>query len=418
MANIAVVEDDPSVLEFLCDALDVRGHEVWPFSTFETAKAGLLGAGFLDRQIDLLVTDVDLPDGSGLDLVRLLKQAQCEFPVLVESGRTLETDLLLGFDAGASDYITKPVSVSELLAKCAVLLARAQAKRQSDSGLGGDLPGGLQRAFGRYRISGVIGTGGGGSVFSAWDLEEERPVALKVLPSLAGLRPGARQRFVREVYTLSSVHHPGVVRVLDFGGQEGRSYFAMEMLEGLTLEERIEREGVLSEPSLLALLLGMAKALAAVHEAGLVHRDLKPSNIMLLAGDCAQPKLIDFGVAKRPDDHSVTQLGALVGTPAFFSPEQVRGQRLDARSDLFTLGLVAHYALTGACFHREESLPRLLSEISSRPLVIPAAEASPGLRELLHRLTRIDREERFASAAELVEALEGLEIRGETLCRR
>src|SRR5690606_23854900 len=148
------------------------------------------------------------------------------------------------------------LSLSELQAKCTVLLSRAGrgSTRAERRGQEDDLPGGREAAFGRYRVLGLLGQGGAGVVFDAVDVRSGAPVALKVLPAAAALAPDARQRFVREAYTLSLVKSPHVVGVLDFGTGEGRSYYAMERVDGAPLTDHVAQHGPLGEPEALGLL--------------------------------------------------------------------------------------------------------------------------------------------------------------------
>lgn len=400
MTTIAVVEDDEMVLDMICETLLSRGYEVLAFPELQPAYEVLA-----TQQPDMVITDVELPDGSGLDLVRFLRKLYEDIPVLVQSGCGDETDLLAGFDAGASDYITKPVAIGELLAKCSVLLARSAANAK-DPGSSYELPGGLLEAFGRYRIEGLLGEGGGGTVFSAYDLKEERKVALKVLPALLGLHGDRRQRFVREVYSLSTVQHASVARVYDFGASEGRSYFAMEHVSGQNLEERILEQGPANEEQVLALMRGLASALVAVHSAGLIHRDIKPSNVVLRGNDFSDPVLVDFGLAKRPADHTLTRTGAVLGTPAYLSPEQVRGGPMDARSDLYSLGLVAHFALSGGHMHAGSDLRDVLWA-AANPTVRMPDTVGPATHGALSRLIRREPSDRYATAAAFIQALQG-----------
>jgi len=404
MARIAVVEDDPIAREFLIDALEGRGHEVQSYADFSSAQSSLLD----QVGIDLLVSDVELPDGSGLELVRQLRASRPSLPVLLQSGRSTEEDLLAGFEAGASDYITKPVSLPELLAKCTVLLSRSGTDRPRPASRdGADLPGGAGRAFGRYEIRGVLGQGGGGIVYDALEHEQGRSVALKVLPILSGVSERSRERFVRETYSLSLLKHPNVIEVLDFGSQEGRTYYAMERIEGVSLSERVRGRGALSEAETLVLLQALAGALKAVHGKGLVHRDLKPANVMLRGGAVDEPVLIDFGLAKLVDDRALTRTGELVGTPAYLSPERIRGQAADARSDIFSLGLTARFALTGQELYEGRPVLELIGSMASQPVHIPASFSAP-LRELLRDMTKLDPDKRPSSADEVLARLEAL----------
>lgn len=402
MPHVAVVEDDPIALELIVDALQGRDYEVSAYTDCASALAILP-----ETPPDLLVSDIDLPDGSGLDLLRYVRSFHPDLPVIMQSGRSSESDLLGGFEAGASDYLTKPISIAELLAKCAVALSRQGQRTRSPDRAGSDLPGGLSRAFGRYRIGEVLGRGGGGVVFSAYDLEEEREVALKALLALPAAGDTQRERFVRETYTLSLLEHPHVVRVLDFGSSEGRAYYTMERVSGAALNRIVSMRGVASPAEVICLLRTLASALGSLHAAGLIHRDVKPGNVMLRAGSFTDPVLIDFGLAKLVEDRSLTQTGVLVGTPGYLSPEQIMGDAPDERSDLFALGLLARYALTGSDPYPSSSMVGLLSKLATRPVPIPL-DLPPGLRRVLLRLTQLRPQDRYPNAEALRSDLETL----------
>ncbi|RMG14795.1 MAG: response regulator [Planctomycetota bacterium] len=413
MAVVGVVEDSEIIRELLTEVLEAKGHDVRTCATLEGARKA-----FCATPPELLLVDIGLPDGSGLDLIREMRRLHPPetLPVVILSGAGEEEDLISGFDAGASDYLTKPLSLGEISAKCALLLAkRRPSTRAMTASLEAGLPGGEARAFGRYRLKGLLGQGGSGVVYDAWDLEADRPVALKVLHSVSCAQEEARRRFVREIYTLTEVRHPSLVSVYDYGAEGGRLYYAMERVEGITLAEHVEQKGPLSEDELLRVLTGLAGALCALDEAGLVHRDLKPQNIILAAGSLDRPVLIDFGLAKSCRDRSLTQPGEVLGTPSFMTPEAVRGLELDARADLFSLGMVAIYCLTGREPFHDRSYMALLQAIASEEVPLPEG-TSLGLRAVLRSLTRLRPEDRLPSAAALLEELERVRHERATGC--
>ena len=410
MARILILEDSPLVQDLMREVLTRRGHEVAVCDRVEAARSAIEAS-----LPDLLIADVGLPDGSGLELVARLRERFDEhtLPVIVLSGMGTEEDLLHGFAVGANDYLTKPVSNAELLAKCAMLLARRRPSPQSaPSGgpeaqaMGEHLPGGAANAFGRYRITGLLGQGGAGVVYRAEDhAHDGREVALKVpgLPTTAA----HRQRFTREVYLLSSLEHPSVVRVYDFGTGEGRLYCAMERVEGSDLAEYVRERGPISERETVMLLRALTDALGCVSEAGLLHRDIKPRNVILREDDLSTPVLVDFGLAKQPEDRSLTKTGELIGTPGYMAPEVLKGERPTVRSDLFALGLLARFGLTGEEVFPDQTGMALLTALATCPVTIPST-VSPGLGAVLERLTRIRPEERYPDPAALQEALSEL----------
>ena len=212
----------------------------------------------------------------------------------------------------------------------------------------------IGREIGGYRVTGLIGSGGMGVVYKAVDPKFQRPVAIKLL-SDALADASSRRRFLREAQTASSLNHPHIVTVHDIGELDGRQYLVTEFVDGGTL-----RDWAKSEPrtwqQVVDLLIGVADALATAHGAGIVHRDIKPENILVSKSGYA--KLADFGLAKlvpgsdatmTPDaaSASATRLGVVIGTVGYMSPEQAAGAVVDARSDLFSFGVLLHELLAG-----------------------------------------------------------------------
>lgn len=199
--------------------------------------------------------------------------------------------------------------------------------------------------LGAYRITGLLAKGGMGEVYTAWDERLGRGVAVKVVAR--GLAEDAKEheRFEREARTLASLSHPNIVNIFDFGEERGLRYAVVELLSGENLRERMAGRP-LPWRTALAIAIGAAKGLAAVHARGIVHRDLKPENIFLLADGGV--KVLDFGLARAvsgPAQHFEDE--TLVGTAAYMAPEQIVDQPTDARTDVFALGTVLHEMLTG-----------------------------------------------------------------------
>jgi DNA-binding response OmpR family regulator len=400
MAHVAVVDDDDLVRGYLSDLLTDRGYAL---SVFDRAGAAYDALG--EAPPDLLLCDVELPDGSGLDLVARLRAVHGEaLPVLMLSGLACESDIVRGYAAGATDYLTKPVMAAQLLAKIGVLLSRAG--RTTALVPGGDaLPGGAKAAFGRYRIEGVLGQGSYGIVFRAHDLNAKRAVALKVLGALTSSQPETRMRFLRETYALASVKDPHIVPVHDFGSAEGRLYYSMDLVPGPSLEARV-RERPATEDEAIGLLRGLAQGLAAMEAVDIVHRDVKPANVILRDGDWSNPVLVDFGLAKHPFDRGLTDAEMIVGTPAYMAPEMVLGHPVDRRSDLFSLGLLVRHAVSGEEVFSHLGGLQLLKAIASQQVDVPAKGLSRTLRTILRLLLQLDPARRPASASALLRLLD------------
>ena len=263
-----------------------------------------------------------------------------------------------------------------------------------------------------------LGRGAMGITYRALDKVLHRAVALKVIepPASAADDETVRERFLREARAAAALRHPNVAGVFQFGAspESNRCYCALELVEGETLEARIRREGPLKTDVALEIAIQVTRALMAAAERGLVHRDLKPGNIMLARSDDparVEVKVIDFGLAKATAGAGEMELthGAFVGTPAFASPEQFAGEAVDARSDIYALGVTLWFALTG----RLPSAGTTIEEIRQRqahhklPLEQLASKRVPQrVSELLQSCLAIDPAERPASARELMQALE------------
>ncbi len=274
--------------------------------------------------------------------------------------------------------------------------------------------------LGGYRVLEVLGRGGMGVVFRAEDERLRRAVALKAIrPELAAV-PAVRERFLREARAAAALAHDHVVPVYEAGEDGGTLYLAMPLLPGESLEDCLKREGRLCVPEVLRVGRELAEGLAAAHAAGLVHRDVKPANVWLEGlppGPDGAPRrrarLLDFGLARTGGaDARLTQTGAVVGTPGYLSPEQARGQAVDARTDLFSLGVVLYRLATGRLpFEGADPLSALvaLAQGSPRPPRQVNAEVPPALNRLILRLLSRDPADRLPSARAVAEELAAIE---------
>lgn len=266
---------------------------------------------------------------------------------------------------------------------------------------------------GRYRVEGVLGRGGFGAVYAATHLGTEQKVALKMLLG-SGDDEDEVRRFVREARITAKLRHPNTVRVFDVGETEsGALYIAMERLHGPTLEERLKdlhRAGeAMEEPEACEIGISVLKSLGEAHRQGVVHRDLKPANVMLTeVEDERLVKVLDFGIA-RPQDSSLTGAGTSLGTPAYMSPEQCRGQELDGRSDLYSLGIILFRCVTGQVPFHDRNPLTVMFKHASEPLPDLRARArvplSDGFATAIVRALSKSPQERYADAKDMRDAL-------------
>ena len=268
----------------------------------------------------------------------------------------------------------------------------------------------LQEAVaGKYTLEREIGRGGMGVVFLARDVALERQVALKMLPPGLAAQPILRERFLREARTAAGLSHPNIVPIYAVEERDGLVYFAMGYVEGETLARRVSRAGPLPASEAARIVQEVAWALSYAHGRGVVHRDVKPDNILLEVGS-GRAMVTDFGIARQTSAGNLTEMGHVVGTPQFMSPEQAAGEALDGRSDIYSLGVVGFHALTGRLPFEAPSAAALLSLHLTQPAP-PVASVRPGiprpLADAIDRCLAKDPAARFASGEELGRAIGG-----------
>jgi tetratricopeptide (TPR) repeat protein len=260
---------------------------------------------------------------------------------------------------------------------------------------------------GRYRIVSIAGVGGMGVVYSARDEELGVDVALKVLRQDLGSDPRVLERFRSELLSARQVTHKNVVRLHDIGEHEGMRFLTMDYVAGRSVREILEQEGPLPLDRAVAIVRQVAEGLGAAHEKGIVHRDLKPGNILIGAQDRAF--ITDFGVARSLGREGLTRAGAIVGTPDYLSPEQVAGDPVDGRADLYALGIVFYEVLSGELPFRADSQAEALAQRlagRARDLRETGAAAPAWVREVLKRCLERSPARRYQTAGALIEDLD------------
>jgi len=304
------------------------------------------------------------------------------------------------------------------------LATKVIQNRQADSLLG--------QTIGHYKISGRIGSGGMGEVYLATDVMAGRKAAVKLLPTLFTGDPERLKRFQQEARAVVGLNHPNIVTVYEIGEDNSTHYIASELIEGENLRQRLRR-GPVQFSEVIDIAIQVASALLAAHEAGVVHRDIKPENIMLRPDGYA--KVLDFGIAKLAESAFAeppsqcfgvpgvtadgaesttladTNLGSILGTASYMSPEQARGAPVDKRTDIWSLGVVLYEMVTGHAPFTGDTAVEVASAILEKdppPLRRYLAHAPAELQQIVSKTLRTNREERYHDARELLEALKGL----------
>ncbi|MCA9036341.1 MAG: serine/threonine protein kinase, partial [Planctomycetaceae bacterium] len=262
--------------------------------------------------------------------------------------------------------------------------------------------------IGRYEVERVIGSGGMGVVLKGFDSELHRVVAIKVLKPHLAHNGAARRRFAREAQSAAAVVHEHVIPIHDVLTDSDTPYLVMQYVPGQSLQARVDERGPLEAKEVLRIARQVAAGLAAAHAQGVVHRDVKPANILL--EDSVDRVLIsDFGLARTVDDATLTRTGVVAGTPHYMSPEQAKGDLVDHRSDLFSLGSCIYFMCTGRPPFRAEHALAILNRICNdqhRPVEEINADVPPELADLIDRLLSKDRTERFRDAVQAEHQIE------------
>src|SRR5208283_1633907 len=268
---------------------------------------------------------------------------------------------------------------------------------------------------GPYEIVAPLGSGGMGEVFRARDTRLKREVAIKVLAAAVSSDPERLRRFEQEALATAALNHPNILAVFDIGTNDDAPYVVSELLEGETLRERL-RSGPVPLRKALDYALQIAHGLAAAHEKGIIHRDLKPENIFITKD--GRVKILDFGLAKLTQAEAggqtlthATEIGAVLGTAGYMSPEQVRGVTLDARSDIFAFGAILYEMISGKrAFHRDTAADTMSAILKEDPAELNETNrnVSPALERIVQHCLEKNPEARFHSASDIAFDLEHL----------
>ncbi len=309
-----------------------------------------------------------------------------------EQRRRVEA-LLLAYDDAGSFLEKSPVGSSERQPFSLDFLTPAD-----DPNLLGTL--------GEYQIQEMIGQGGMGIVFRALDPKLNRIVAIKVMSPLLAVNPNARKRFLREAQAAAAVSHPHIVTIHAVD-EDKLPYLVMEYVLGQSLQEKLDKVGSLSVTEILRIGNQVAEGLAAAHKQGLIHRDIKPANILLENG-VERVKITDFGLARAVDDMTITKTGEVSGTPQYMSPEQAAGNRVDQRSDLFSLGAVLYAMCTGRSPFRASNLAAVVRRVcddTPRPIQEVNEDIPDWMVEIIDCLLEKRPDDRLQAASEVADLL-------------
>jgi tetratricopeptide (TPR) repeat protein/predicted Ser/Thr protein kinase len=259
----------------------------------------------------------------------------------------------------------------------------------------------------RYEIVRLLGQGGMGAVYKAHDKELDRQVAIKVIRADMAANPEILRRFKQELILARQITHKNVIRIFDLGQAEGMKFITMEYIEGENLQSVLRQKKKLQPAEAASIIAQVCRALEAAHNEGVVHRDLKPQNIML--DKSGRAYVMDFGIARSMLGDGMTQTGALIGTPDYMSPEQAKGQKLDARSDLFSTGIILYEMLSGQVpFDADTTMGKLWKRTNepARPLDELDKTIPQPLSDIVRKCLEIDPQKRFASAGDLLQRIE------------
>ncbi len=403
--RILVVDDDATIRTSVADALrDENETDVAVATSVEAAIARIDA----DGAPDLVLTDLRMRGLDGMDLLRHMRDRDPGSRVVVMTAYHDVATAVEAMREGAADFLCKPFDLGALRAVVARLLGPASAARAAPASSGRPLAD-------RYTIEEEVGRGAMAIVYRAVDRLHGRSVAVKVLRPELLSRIGV-DRFLGEVRIVARLQHPHVLTLIDSGRWDGKPYFVMPFVSGPSLRRVLNDNGRLGVSDAAALLRDVADALAAAHAVGVVHRDVKPENV-LLSGRHAW--VADFGVARALSDATDTGgtlPGSVPGTPAYMAPEQAWSDAVDARADIYALGVVAYELLSGSPpFAGPGARAILAAHLAEEPVPLRRRrpEVPEGLEQTVMRCLRKDPGERWADAASVSRSFGRFAVEGQ-----
>lgn len=406
MTSILIVDDNEDLASSMRGFLEGKGN------TVKSANCGKDAYDILDAEdFDLLILDWELPDASGPDICQYYRKFGGLGAVLMLTGRNSSEDKVTGLNAGADDYLTKPVNIPEFSARIDALLRRvSMIKKEEPPTYDESMVGKTFAAT--YMINAVLGKGAMGIVYHATHTTLKRSSAVKVLTDHP-MQKGDRKRFEREARAMSLLDHPSLVKIYDFGFADQRTpYIVMEFIEGRTLNEILKEQGKLSVKEAIPVFIGICEGLHHAHLQSIIHRDLKPANVMV--SNSGQCKILDLGVAKISEeetDMKLTVAGEIFGSPYYMSPEQALSKALDHRSDIYSLGCLMFEVLTGELPFMGDSFVELVNaktKATQPPSICqhdPQAKFPPALDKLLMKTLEKSPANRPNSMTQIIEEL-------------
>jgi CheY-like chemotaxis protein len=403
---ISALDDIPSIVKCIeSGAEDVLPKPFDPVLLKARISASLEKKRLRDQEKEYLRQVLDLAEAA-----KAVEAGRYRTEML---GTILQRDDALGrlariFDGMAASVHSREQRLRERIAELRTDIGevRTQTADHVAAVDGDSLPAG-SRFSDRYEILAAVGSGGMGSVYRARDLELGEEIAIKTLRPEFTSDAGSIERFKSEIRLARRITHPNVVRTHDFGEWGGVYFLTMEYVEGVTVRDLLDMRGKLTAPSTLAIGTQLAESLAVAHERGIIHRDIKPQNLLL--DDDGLLKVMDFGVARLAERAAaVTEVGMVVGTPAYMSPEQLMSEPLDARSDLYAAGVVLYECVTGRLPFESASPISLIAKLLHQEAPPPTelnGDVPPALSTLIMRLLAKKPADRVQSAAELAQLL-------------